>query len=136
MTISRPLSLASDLWRARVNMAADEFRLILLADTYAPNMATHSRRVSFTAHELATGGGYTQGGIVVSISETIDSALQTVDYAFAGGTLGSSANTARYGAWFKWTGTAANDIFLLLLDFGRIQAGPFVVPAQKIRMFQ
>lgn len=136
MTISRPLSLASDLWRAGVNMTTNEFRLILLADTYVPNMATHSRRTSFTAHELATGGGYTQGGIVVSITETIDSASQTVDFTFGGGTLGGSANQARYGAWFKWTGTAANDIFLLLLDFGRVQTGPFVIPAQKIRMFQ
>lgn len=136
MTISRPLSLAPDLWRARVNISVDEFRLILLADTYVPNMTTHSRRPSFTAHELATGGGYTQGGIVVSITEAIDTALQAVDYTFAGGTLGSSANQARYGAWFKWTGTAANDIFLLLLDFGRVQTGPFVIPAQKIRLFQ
>lgn len=136
MTLLRPLSLGPDLWRARVNFPADTFRLILLADTYVPDMATHSRRTAVTAHELATGGGYTQGGVVVSITEAIDTDQQTIDFTFAGGTLGSSANTARYGAWFKWTGTAADDIFLLLLDFDRNQTGPFIVPNQKIRMFQ
>jgi len=136
MTISRPLSLAPDLLRGRINISADTVRVILLADTYVPNMTTHSRRTSFTAHELATGGGYTQGGIVVSITETIDTGNQSIDYSFAGGTLGSTANTARYAAWFNWTGTAANDIFMLLLDFDRNQTGPFVIPAQKIRIFQ
>lgn len=136
MTLLRPLSLASDLWRARINMTSDEFRVILLADTYIPNMVTHSRRTSFTAHELATGGGYTQGGIVTTLTEAIDTDQQNVDYNFGGGTLGGLSNTARYAAWFKWTGTAANDIFLLLLDFGRSQSGPFVIPTQKIRMFQ
>ena len=135
MTILRPLSLAPDLWRARINITSATIRLILLADTYVPSMATHSRRTSFTAHELPTAGGYTQGGIVVSITEAIDTNVQTVDYTFVGGTLGSSANTARYGAWFVWTGTAVNDIFLLLIDFGRNQTGPFIVPNQKIRIF-
>lgn len=136
MSLSRPLSLAPDLWRARVSITADTFRLILLADTYVPDLVTHSRRTAFTAHELATGGGYTQGGITVSLTETINTSSQVVDITLGGGTLGGSSNTARYAAWFKWTGTAANDIFLTLLDFGRNQAGPFIVPAQKISIFQ
>lgn len=136
MTLLRPLSLPSDLWRARVSIAADTFRLILLADTYVPDMVNHSRRTSFTAHELATGGGYTQGGSVVTLSETITTPTQLVDIILGGATLGGSANTARYAAWFKWTGTAANDIFIALLDFGRNQTGPFIVPNQKISIFQ
>jgi hypothetical protein len=97
---------------------------------------THSRRTAFTAHELATGGGYTQGGSVVTLSETITTPTQLVDIILGGATLGGSANTARYAAWFKWTGTAANDIFIALLDFGRNQTGPFIVPNQKISIFQ
>lgn len=131
MTILSPFSLLPDLFNGRINIGSDSFRLILLASTYAPDMAIQSRRSDFAAHELPTAGGYTQGGISSTITTATDPDTGIVQVSLTGGTLGDATNQARYGAWVKWTGTAANDVFLLLIDFGRDTPGPFIIPTQR-----
>lgn len=129
-----PYSLATDLWRGRLNIASDTIRLIILADTYVPNRATHSRRSSVASHELATGGGYTQGGAVVVPTDATDTATGIHTLTLVGATLGGNSNIGRYACWYKARGgAAADDELIAILDFGASITGPFVIPSQLIK---
>ena len=49
-----------------VNESTDTFRIILLDNTFTFDRDTHDTEADISAHELATGNGYTQGGITLS----------------------------------------------------------------------
>jgi hypothetical protein len=130
-----PRSLIPDLSRGRINITADTFRLQLLAATYAPDMAAHSRRDSIAAHELPTANGYTQGGAGIAITDVTDATLRRTTWTFAATTFSTtSAATARYAAVVKWRGGAAStDELIMVVDFGIAQSGPFLIPSQAMQ---
>ena len=133
MTLLRPLSLSVDLWSGATG-SSGPFRLLLLTDAYAPNMATHSRRSHLTG-ELPTANGYSQGGAVVAITSATDTATQRHTLTLGGvtGTWTSSSLVARYAAWVHWkNGAASADPLLAVLDLGRMVSGPLNIPAQLL----
>lgn len=129
-------SLLGDLLRARVNISTDSFRLLLLGDTYEWNWS-HNRRDDLS-DELATGGGYTSGGVAVTLSDTVDTTNQISILTITGVNLAGPITGARWGAVVQWGGgSASNDILIGVHDWGRIlPPGPIVLAAATISHYR
>ena len=96
-----------------IDMDGDTFHAVLLADTYTPS-STHGVYTDISSDELATGGGYTNGG----------QALAGVPWAETGGVTkfdagdvswAASTITARYMAIMSNTATLKD--LVCLYDF-------------------
>src|SRR3954452_21956801 len=85
----------------RVDWVTDTIKCTLHTATYAPNQDTHTFASDLT-NELATGGGYTAGGVTLASKTTAyDSAtnqtrLDAADVSWAG-----MSNTFRYAVVWK-----------------------------------
>jgi hypothetical protein len=102
----------------RVDWVTDTIKCTLHTATYAPNQDTHTFASDLT-NELATGGGYTVGGVTLASKTTAyDSAtnqtrLDAADVSWAG-----MSNTFRYAVVWKDTGTAATSPLIGFVDLG------------------
>jgi hypothetical protein len=102
----------------RVDWVTDTIKCTLHTATYAPNQDTHTFASDLT-NELATGGGYTAGGVTLASKTTAyDSAtnqtrLDAADVSWAG-----MSNTFRYAVVWKDTGTAATSPLIGYVDLG------------------
>jgi|SRR3954466_6729611 hypothetical protein len=102
----------------RVDWVTDTIKCTLHTATYAPNQDTHTFASDLT-NELATGGGYTAGGVTLASKTTAyDSAtnqtrLDAADVSWAG-----MSNTFRYAVVWKDTGTAATSPLIGFVDLG------------------
>lgn len=137
MTFNVQGSLIGDLLRGRVNIATDSFRLILLDDAYEWSWS-HDRRNDLTG-ELSAGGGYTSGGVAITISDSVDAVAQQAIIHLASVALAPGPITgARWGAVVKWGGGAASaDPLLGVYDWGRtLPAGPLTIPAATITHYR
>lgn len=131
MTLVCPNSLGSDLFTGKIVVGTTVFRVLLLAATYTFNRS-HSKRSDIISHEIAAGGGYTSGGVIVSASLTPGSPTRLS----LGAVNLTAATTARYAAYVVWRGGAANqDEFVALLDWMQAEASPFNLPAQHLDLY-
>lgn len=108
----------------RVDWVTDTIKVGLATSAYTPNQDTHDFWNDVSANELASGNGYTTGGVTLgSKTRTYDTASNTVrlDAADASWTF-SATKTFRYAVCYKDTGSAATSLLLAYIDFGADQA--------------
>lgn len=135
MTLYTPDSLSYDLWRQRIAVS-DTFRAMLLGSSYTFNTGAHSRRSDVVASEIAATGGYTAGGVAVTISDSLDTTQHAHILTLSLASIGTGPITAQYVAYVKWRGGAATaDELIAVLNLGRTitSDGAFIVPAQTIK---
>ena len=111
----------SNAFSPLVDFANDTLKVILLADTYTPNIDTDEFYDDISAHELGTAGGYTAGGATISgKSVTVDTAnnKSVFDCADPSWTADGTGFTARYAALYKDTGVAGTSPLIAYWDFG------------------
>jgi hypothetical protein len=98
------------------SLEAEDHKMALVNDTYAPNFDTHDFHADLT-NEIANGGGYTTGGTAFTTTEvTLSSGTLTWDFADVSWTSSTIAS-AMAGVCITNVGSSATDQLLLLLDF-------------------
>lgn len=84
-----------NLTKAAMNLSSDTFVCILVTSGYTPAPNTDSTYANVSANEVAAGGGYTTGGVVLtSVTDTLTTA--TVTYTAAASSWSSATITAKY----------------------------------------
>jgi len=118
------ISILSNKWleeksKKNVDEETDTFRVILLDNTFSFNRVTHQTEANISAFELATGNGYTQGGITLSggaltrddVDDQMERDWADVIWTASGGSIGPT----------RWCAiiddTHADDIILGCADF-------------------
>lgn len=113
------LGMVSATAARRFDWVTDTIKTTLHTSLYVPNVDTHDFADDLT-NEVATGGGYTTGGVTLaSKTLTYDSVSNTVrlDAADAAWTF-TVSKTMRYAVVWKDTGVAASSPLLGYVDFG------------------
>ena len=94
---------------------AEDNKVLMVTDTYAPNFDTHDFRDDITNE--VSGTGYTAGGTALTSTElTINSGtlvFDAADVSWASSTIAS----AMAGVYYTNVGAAATDQLVLLSDF-------------------
>lgn len=109
-----------NLHKAKLDLSADTFKLSLHTNTFTPNQDTHDYRDDLT-NELASGNGYTTGGVALTIASlTYDAATNQVRWDIADPSWTFTASkTWRWGVISKIRGGAASaDELVAYLDPG------------------
>lgn len=108
--------LQESLLGGLINWSSDTIKVMLCTSTYTPNKATHQYKSSVT-NEVASGGGYTTGGITLS-SKTIGTTSSVTKLAASNVSWTTSTITARYAIVYKSTGTDSTSPLIRYGDFG------------------
>jgi hypothetical protein len=105
--------------RGAVDFDTDTFKCLLTTSAFVPNKDTHDFRDDVT-NEVAATGGYTAGGVGVTVGVTLDIANDRIDVALGGFTIAAPTTiTARYGVYYKSRGGLASaDELIAVIDFG------------------
>lgn len=100
------------------DLDTDTLKVMLVTSTEALGNGTDSVKADI-ANELATGSGYTAGGVTVAGSITMSSATTTIDTADASWTASGGSITAHYAVLYNDTPTAPADplIAFCYLDY-------------------
>lgn len=103
-----------------IDYVADDIRVQLHTASYVPNQDTHVYRSDLT-NELATGGGYTAGGVVLaSKTRTYTAGTNTITLDAADSSWAAATFTARYAVILDATpATDATKPLLGYVDFGQ-----------------
>ena len=118
------ISTLSNKWleekaKKLVNEETDTFRVILLDNTFSFDRVLHEDEADISADELATGNGYTVGGITLSggaltrddVDDQMERTWANVTWTASGGVIGP----------FRWCAvidtTHANNIIMGASDF-------------------
>lgn len=97
------------------SLEAEDNKMLLVTDTYAPNFDTHDFRNDITNE--VTGTGYTAGGKAFTTTEvTLSSGTLTFDHDDVSWTSSTIAN-AMAGVEYTNVGADTTDQLILLLDF-------------------
>jgi hypothetical protein len=97
------------------SLEAEDNKILLVTDTYAPNFDTHDFRNDITNE--VSGTGYSAGGAAFTSTElTISSGVVTWDFADPSWTTSTISN-AMAGVTYTNVGADTTDQLLLLLDF-------------------
>jgi hypothetical protein len=107
---------------AKINLLADSIKLMLLTSAYVPNRGTNIYRGDIVANELAAGGGYSTGGVIIS-SMGIAAAGNIVTITGANASWPAATFAAAFAALYD--GTPATDATRPLIgyvDFGGVQS--------------
>lgn len=110
-----------DQWGAtaadRVDFVTDTIKMTLHTATYSPNQDT-DQYFNTATNELATGGGYTAGGITLAGKTlTYDGPSNTVRMKANAVTWTAMTNTFRYGVIRKDTGVGTTSHLMSYIDF-------------------
>jgi hypothetical protein len=108
-------NLIASLWVPR------QMGVVLLKDTYVPNIDTHLRYSDVVGQEIAAGGGYTTGGKEILGRATSYDALAN-EYNLLGSDLTWGPNatfSCRYGAVYEMA--TADKWLWAILDFATLQ---------------
>lgn len=120
--------------KAQINLSADTFVMVLVTSAYTPAPDTNSTWANVSASEVATGGGYTVGGVVLSsVSCTLTGA--TVTWTSASVSWSAATFTCKYAVIVRRAGGSlvSGDLLVGYVDLssggGSItaQGGSFVV---------
>lgn len=110
-------TLIRDMSLGNIIPGTHTFKMLLATASYTPNK-DHNRRDDIT-NEVAAAGGYTTGGLAVTITVTTDDANDRTIISFSEPSWAASTITARYGCVYRDRGGAASaDEFIATLDFG------------------
>lgn len=118
---------------AALNLNAGTYVMALLTNSYTPAPNTDATWTNISANELATGAGYTAGGVVLG-SVTFTLATATATFTSASATWSSATFTCRYAVIVNRAGgsLASSDKLVGYVDLtggGSVtgQGGQFVV---------
>ena len=105
------------------SFGTDTFKLMLLANTFSPNIDSDTTEADVEADEIAIGGGYTGAVTLTAVSWLQDNTNDRVAFDFADVMFAASTITARYAAIFKENGGASSgNPLLVIIDFGADQS--------------
>ena len=108
---------ALEMGNGSFDLNADTYVATLVTNSYTPNANTDAQWSAVSANEVATGGGYTAGGVVLSgVSSTL--ATATVTFTFTSPTWASFSATFRYIVIVRRAGgsLASSDLLLCYCD--------------------
>lgn len=119
VTASPYWSLANILGQAQINFAADTIKVMLLDDSYTPDLVDHAWLDAVNAAEVV-GTGYTAGGLTLTSCSWGYYPTEGVQGFSANWAIWSPASiTARYAVVYKDVGGVPEDSPLVsLVDFG------------------
>lgn len=112
-----------------IDFSADVFKIILMADGFAFNVATHAGYANVSASELPTGNGYTAGGntlggVVVTQDDTDNRTEVTWNnssWTASGGAIGPTPGAIIYDDTVT---TPVADAIIGFIDFNGNQSQP------------
>lgn len=110
---------ALEMSKALIDLSSATFVLTLFTTSYTPNVSTNKQWSDISANEVATGGGYTAGGVALtSVTDTLTG--DTVTFTSAAATWATFTATFRYGVLVKRAGgsIANSDLLLCYSDLG------------------
>jgi hypothetical protein len=90
---------------------------MLVTSSYTEDRGAHSKRSSIT-NEVAASGGYTAGGVALTLSASLNTTTHILTLTIPTATWASSTITARKLIVYRTTGTAANDNLVCCVDNG------------------
>jgi hypothetical protein len=91
-----------------VDLSSGTYKIMLTTSTHTPNQDTHDFRDDLT-NEVANGGGYTTGGLTVTVARTYDGASNEIRVAVQDAVWGPGATiTFRNAHLVKILGGAAS----------------------------
>lgn len=126
-----------DVLKGNIDTDVDTFKVAALTSAYTEDQDTHAKRSDLT-DEVATGGGYTAGGMAVTVSLSYDSVNNRVELSLGGGTWAAATFTARKFAYYKSRGGAASaDELVAVIDNGSdvvATGGNFDLAASTLRI--
>jgi hypothetical protein len=96
---------------------ASSYKGMLVTSSYTEDRGAHSKRSSVT-NEVAASGGYTAGGVALTLSASLNTTTHILTLTIPTATWTSSTITARKLIVYKTTGTAANDCLVACIDNG------------------
>lgn len=109
---------ALNISKAAINLGSDSFYMILVSSAYTPAPNTDATYSNVSANELATGSGYTVGGVkLTSVTDTLSTA--TVTFTSASVSWSSATFTCKYAVIVRsasGTGLVAGDYLLGYVD--------------------
>lgn len=110
-------SFLNDLVRGRINIDTDVFKMMLVTNAYIANRDIDDRRNDVTAE--ASGTGYTSGGIIVTVTATLDTSNDQLVMTVGAASWPSATITAAGWVVYKSRGGAASaDELLIFNEFG------------------
>lgn len=110
---------ALEMGNGNFDFSTDTYIFALLTTSYTPAPNTDSTWANVSADEVASGGGYTAGGVVLSgVSYTL--ATATTTFTATSPTWASFSATFRYGVVVRRAGgsVASSDLLLCYSDLG------------------
>jgi hypothetical protein len=96
---------------------ASSYKGMLVTSSYTEDRGAHSKRSSVT-NEVAASGGYTAGGVALTLSASLNTTTHILTLTIPTATWASSTITARKLIVYRTTGTAANDNLVACIDNG------------------
>jgi hypothetical protein len=96
---------------------ASSYKGMLVTSSYTEDRGAHSKRSSVT-NEVAASGGYTAGGVALSLTASLNTSTHILTLTIPTATWASSTITARKLIVYRTTGTAANDNLVACIDNG------------------
>jgi hypothetical protein len=126
--------------RGEFSLHSDTLKMILMDNTYTPNIDTDHAYADISAKELSTGNGYTAGGqalttVVVTEDDVNNWTQLTCDdvlWTASGGSIGPTQYIPLYND------TESNDSLIGYIDLGSehtvSDGGPFSIEDIKIRL--
>jgi hypothetical protein len=96
---------------------ASSYKGMLVTSSYTEDRGAHSKRSSIT-NEVAASGGYTAGGVALTLSASLNTTTHILTLTIPTATWASSTITARKLIVYRTTGTAANDNLVCCVDNG------------------
>jgi len=96
---------------------ASTYKGMLVTSAYTEDRGAHSKRSSVTS-EVAATGGYTAGGVALTLSASLNTTTHILTLTIPTATWASSTITARKLIVYRSTGTAATDNLVACVDNG------------------
>lgn len=101
------------------DLNSDDIRAFLISSAYTPNQDTHDYLDDVIANEIATGGGYTAGGVALTGEAlSIDTATNTLKFDATDTSFAGNTNAARHVVLANYTpGTNATRGLIMCITF-------------------
>ena len=96
---------------------ASSYKGMLVTSSYTEDRGAHRKRSSVT-NEVAATGGYTAGGVALTLTASLNTTTHILTLTIPPATWASSTITARKLIVYRTTGTAANDNLVCCVDNG------------------
>jgi hypothetical protein len=101
-----------------INLVSDTIKVLLVTASYTPDQDTHVN-LSDVTNEVASGGGYTTGGITLTgKAVSVDLVNNRAKFIADAATWSAATLTARGAILYKDTGVAGTSTLITYKDFG------------------